>query len=95
MTLSHENIEVGSSDPQILTIPPTDERSYSSLLSISVQNLDTVYPVYLGSKTVTPSSYGFRLNPGQTFSADLTPNEELYGITASSSIGVAVIRLER
>ena len=95
MTLSHEMFEIGSNDPQILTVQQSDERSYSSLLSISIQNLDAYVPLYLGSATVTSGSYGFRLDPGQTFTADLNPNEELYGITASSGITVAVIRLER
>jgi hypothetical protein len=96
MALAQQMYEVGYSDPQIFTIPDSDEAQNSSSLSISIQNLDAFTPLYLGNKTVTSNNYGLRLDPGQTFTADLKPREEVYGICANGQgILVAVIRLAR
>jgi len=96
MALTHELYEVGYNTPQIFTIPDADEAQNSTSLSISIQNTDALVPIYLGSKTVTSVNYGFRLEPGQTFTADLKPREEIYGICPSGTgIVVAVIRLAR
>jgi hypothetical protein len=96
MALQQQMYEVGSSDPQIFTIPDAEEAQNSTLLSISIQNLDAAIPMYLGDATVSSGNYGLRLDPGQIFTADLKPREEIYGICASGQgIVVAVIRLAR
>lgn len=89
--LQHQLITL-SSTATILSIPSLNEIENSRQLVISVQNLDSQAYVYLGDSTVTSSSYGYRIDPGQTFTADLRPSEELYAVGSSS---IAVIRLIR
>ncbi len=60
--------------------------------TISVQNTDLSAPLYIGNQSVTTSSYGIRLAPGQMWSADLGPNDKLYAVGSST---VAVLILER
>ncbi len=60
--------------------------------AISVQNTDLSAPLYIGNQSVTTSSYGIRLAPGQMWSADLGPNDKLYAVGSST---VAVLILER
>ena len=74
--------------PALLTI--ADE--VDSPNTISVQNTDLTNPVYLGGPSVTTSSYGIRLAPGQMWSADLGPYDKLYAVGSGT---VAVLILER
>lgn len=81
-----------TSTPTLLTISEVDEIENARELIISVQNLDSEEYVYLGGSSVTSSSFGFILDPGQIFTADLKTNEELYGVGNGH---VAIIRLVR
>lgn len=60
--------------------------------TISIQNTDLSVPLYIGNQSVTASSYGIKLAPGQMWSADLGPNDKLYAVGSST---VAVLILER
>ena len=60
--------------------------------TISVQNTDLSNPLYMGTSSVTTSSYGIRLAPGQMWSADLGPYDKLYAVGSGT---VAVLILER
>lgn len=95
MSLSHNIVAVNSDDAVILTVPSNLEKDYSKSLTISIQNLDSTHFIFLGSSEVTASSYGFRLNPGQTFTADLEPNEEIYAITDTGTTNVATLWIQR
>jgi hypothetical protein len=92
MALSHSLVALNASTATIVTIPDSQEQDYSANLTISIQNVNTVV-VYLGGSNVTSSSYGYALNPGSTFTADLSPNDEIYAIAASGTPNVAVIKV--
>ena len=94
MTLSHALVSLNASTATIVTVPSSQEQDYSQSLNISVQNVGSVN-VYLGSSTVTSSSYGYLLVPNAVFTADLLPNDEIYAISASSTPSVAVIKVQR
>ena len=94
MTLSHALVALNASTATIVTVPSSQEQDYSQSLNISVQNVGSVN-VYLGSSTVTSSSYGYLLVPNAVFTADLLPNDEIYAISASSTPSVAVIKVQR
>lgn len=94
MTLSHALVALNASTATIVTVPFSQEQDYSQSLNISVQNVGSVN-VYLGSSTVTSSSYGYLLVPNAVFTADLLPNDEIYAISASSTPSVAVIKVQR
>ena len=60
--------------------------------TISVQNTDLSAPLYIGNESVTTSSYGIKLAPGQMWSADLGPNDKIFAVGTST---VSVLILER
>lgn len=72
----------------LLSAVESDDRSGSSLLA-SNQGAVTVY---LGSDSVTTGA-GFPLAAGSSMSVDLQPGESLYGIVASGTCTVAVLRV--
>jgi hypothetical protein len=59
--------------------------------SVAVTNTHASATVYLGGAGVT-SSTGFPLVAGGSLSVDLDGTETLYGITASGSVTVGVLR---
>lgn len=50
--------------------------------------------VYLGGATVT-SAAGLELAPGETLNVDLMAGDVLYGITASGTVTVSVMKLRQ
>lgn len=77
-----------SSTPTLLTI--TDEIEKPN--TISIQNTDASATVWLGGATVSQTSYGIKLAPGQMWSADLGAYDKLYAIGTAT---IAVLILER
>ncbi len=93
MTLSHALVTLNTSTPVILTIPAAQEAAYASELVISIQNLHSSHYVYLGDSTVSTSSYGFRIDPDQTFTIVLSPIDELYAVTDTATTQVGIIKV--
>ena len=60
--------------------------------TVLVQNPAGGATVYLGGAGVTTASYGFTLEGGVAFAIDLQVGEALYGVVASSTQSVSVIR---
>ena len=77
-----------TSTPQELTI----DDDMDTPNTISIQNTDSLEPIYIGSESVTTSSYGIKLAAGQTFSAELAANDQIYAVGSGP---VAVMILER
>lgn len=94
MSLSHALVALNTTTATILTVPAASEDSYSQQLTISIQNLHASHFVYIGDATVSSTSYGFRIDPGQTFTAVLAPQDEIYGLTDTGTTNVAVIRVQ-
>lgn len=92
MSLSHQIITLNSNITTILTTPASEEIPYASSLSISIQNIGAVN-VYIGSEDVSLTSFGVMLTPGQTFTADIAPNDELHAIIQAGASDVAVLRV--
>ena len=74
--------------PTLLTT--TDDIETSN--TISVQNTDAAEYAWIGSESVTDSSYGIQLSPGQVWSADLGPYDKLYAVGAAT---ISILILER
>ena len=94
MAIAHQVVALNASTPTLVSIPLANEVAYESKASISVQNLDPAIIVYLGSSSVTTSSYGFALLAGQTYTIDLLASDQLYAIAASGTPNVAVLAAE-
>jgi hypothetical protein len=60
--------------------------------TVLVQNPSGGASVYIGSTGVTTTSYGYLLAGGSVFEINLQDGEALYGVVASSTQSVAVIR---
>jgi len=53
---------------------------------LTIQNLDTVYSVYIGgTESVTSSSFGYRLPPEEAVSFALTGKDELWAIAGGEA----------
>lgn len=93
MALSHQLFTLNQT-PAILTVPAASEQDYAESLTIAIQNLHSSHFIFLGSSSVSTSSYGFRIDPGQTFTAVLAPEDELYGVTDTGTTSAGVIRIQ-
>ena len=60
--------------------------------TIFVQNPTGGQAVFLGGAGVTSSAYGYKLAIDSTLRIDLNQGEALYGVVASSTQSVAVLR---
>jgi hypothetical protein len=86
MSISHERVSIGTTATVV---------SASSVgrdgQTVAIQNPSGA-TVYLGGAGVTTTSYGFELGAGITFSIEMRHNEQLYGVVASGTQTVNVIR---
>lgn len=62
--------------------------------SISIQNTSETGYAYIGSPTVSSSSYGHKLFPGQSFFIELGAEDKLHA-TGDTGVTVAVLILEK
>lgn len=92
MALDHQLITLSASGNTQLNFSASALPDYCQGVTISVQNVSN-NTVYLGNGNTSSVSYGFKLSPGQAFSADLDPYDNLHGIASASGTQVAVTRL--
>jgi hypothetical protein len=76
--------------PQELTI----DDAVDSPNSISIQNTSDTGYAYIGTQTVSSTSYGHKLFPGQSFFIDLGAENKLYA-TGDTGVTVSVLILEK
>lgn len=60
--------------------------------TVLVQNPSGGANVYIGGAGVTTASYGYLLTGGSAFAIELADGEVVYGVVASSTQSVAVLR---
>lgn len=87
MALSHGVVSVGTT--ATLLSAASGGRDGQTVL---VQNPAGGVDVKLGGTGVTTASYGYLLVGGSAFAIDLQAGEALYGVVASSTQSVSVIR---
>lgn len=87
MALSHGVVSVGTT--ATLLSAAVAGRDGQTVL---VQNPTGGVDVKLGGTGVTTASYGYILTGGTAFAIDLADGEGLYGVVASSTQSVSVIR---
>jgi hypothetical protein len=93
MAIKHKLVTLNSSTPVKLTEDIVDD-FYNRDLAVSMQNIDSSINIYIGTSTVTSSSYGFKLIPGGALSLDIMSGDDLYAIAASGTPSVAVILVQ-
>jgi hypothetical protein len=87
MALTHAQVSVGST-ATLLSATGAGRDGQTVL----VQNPTNGQSVYIGGTGVTTASYGFLLLAGTAFAIDLQDGESIYGVVASSTQAVGVIR---
>jgi hypothetical protein len=92
MAFSHARIEINATTP--VQVSPTDDTTNISC-TIQVQNLGE-NNLYLGGSGLTSSSYGVSVVPGGAVTIDnLSPNDEVYALSANGNSYVAVLKVVR
>ncbi len=87
MAVTHNIVSVGAT-ATIISNAGNDRDGHSVL----VQNPSESVTVYIGGAGVTTTSYGVALAGGADISIDLLQGEVLYGVVASSTQNVNVLR---
>jgi hypothetical protein len=87
MALQHAQVSVGTT--ATLLSAAVAGRDGQTLL---VQNPSGGVNVFIGGAGVTTSSYGYLLTGGSAFAIDLQAGEGIYGVVASSTQALGVIR---
>ena len=87
MALAHPQVSVGTT--ATLLSGASAGRDGQTVL---VQNPAGGVNLYIGGTGVTTASYGYLLIGGSAFAIDLQVGEELYGVVASSTQAVGVLR---
>jgi hypothetical protein len=92
MSVSHQLFQVDGNPVAI-----TNHSIFGFGTSVCIQNTSGSAYVYLGGSTVSPTSFGFRIDPGQTFTADLAGQDSVIWAIAGngSTAPVAVMYLEQ
>jgi hypothetical protein len=89
MATYHEIVTLSDSEETELT----PEGKVHSGLDLTVQNIDESAIVYIGGTGVSAESYGYKLEPGDGFSIELNPRDELYAISDTDGSEVALLRV--
>ena len=87
MALAHERVSIGTTATLL-----SSNFAGKDGQTVSVQNPSSTVTVFLGGEGVTTTSYGFALGINSDMSIDLQNGETLYGVVASSTLTVNVLR---
>lgn len=87
MAVTHNIVSVGTT-ATVISTAANDREGHSVL----VQNPSASTTVYIGGAGVTTTDYGCALAGGADISVDLQQGEILYGVVASSTQNVNVLR---
>lgn len=87
MAISHQRVSIGTSAIQV-----SSNYAGKDGQTVLVQNPSGGATVYLGGEGVTTTAYGFELAAGAAFAIEIQDGEKLYGVVASSTQTVNVIR---
>lgn len=87
MAVTHSIVSVGTT-ATVISTAANDRDGHA----VCVQNPSSSTTVYIGGTGVTTTDYGVALAGGADISIDLLQGEILYGIVASSTQNVNVLR---
>ena len=91
MQTRHKIITLSNGTPEALTFEDTVQSSYTMVVQ---NNNDSGY-LYLGSSSVSSSSYGFKLYPGQGFTIEMSSLNRLYAVASSNGLTASLLVIER
>jgi len=85
------NLTLSTTVPTELTI----EDTVQSANTLVVQNDNSTGYIYVGTSTVSSSSYGIKLFPGQAFTIELSAYSHVYAVCSANTMSAAVMVIER
>lgn len=88
MAVGHERVSVGTTATKL-----GDAERDRDGFTIMVQNPSGGASLYIGGTGVTTTSYGYEVVAGAEVGVELQRDEELYGVVASGSQTVNVLRI--
>lgn len=89
MALTHQLFSINST-----AVAVTNHTMFRFPTTVCLQNTSGSAYVYIGASNVSTSNYGFRLDPGQAFTADLGGEDVVYAIS-NGTVNLAVLYLEQ
>ena len=89
--IRHTLKTLNTSTPVQLTIDDVSQ----SPNTLVVQNVNEEGYVYLGNESVSSANYGFRLEPSQAFTSEMSPYNRIYAVCSSGTMTAAVMVIER
>jgi hypothetical protein len=91
MQTRHKIVTLSTSAPTALTYEDNVQSSYTLVIQ---NNNDSGY-VYIGSSSVSTSSYGYKLFPGQGLTVELSAFNRLYAVCSTNTMTVSLLVIER
>lgn len=85
------NLSLSSTTPTELTL----SNRIKTTTTLVVQNTNDSGYLYIGTDSVSTSSYGFKVYPGQAFTIELSAYTELYAVSSANSMTAAVMVIDR
>lgn len=89
MQLKHRIVSLNGTAQNLVVREATDARN-----TLSIQNVANTGFAYLGNSTVTTSSYGYKLFPGQSFIIEMASSDDIYAV-GDSGVSVAIFNIDR
>ena len=91
MQTRHKIVTLSTSTPTALTYEDTIQSSYTLVIQ---NNNDSGY-LFLGSDSVSTSSYGYKLYPGQGLTIELSAFNRIYAVCSTNTMTAALLVIER
>ncbi|MEY4332139.1 MAG: hypothetical protein RLZZ196_877 [Bacteroidota bacterium] len=89
MRLRHKIQPLNSTAINLVVREATD-----AINSMSIQNVSNSGFAYLGASGVTSSDYGIKLFPGQIYTIELAPSDDIWAV-GDSGVSVAIFNIDR
>ena len=89
MRLRHKVQALNSTPVNLVIREATDARN-----SMSIQNVANTGFAYLGASGVTSSDFGIKLFPGQIYTIELAPSDDIWAV-GDSGVSVAIFNIDR
>ena len=89
MKIRHKIQSLNSTAVNLVVRETTDARN-----SMSIQNVSGTGFAYLGNETVTTSNFGIKLFPGQIYTIEFAPSDDIWAV-GDSGVQVAIFNIDR
>lgn len=89
MKLRHKIQSLNSTAVNLVVRETTDARN-----SMSIQNISNTGFAYLGNNSVTTIDFGIKLFPGQIYTIEFAPSDDIWAV-GDSGVQVAIFNIDR